>query len=403
MLPEFLAYSAQTASIALVAAAVPGTLTLAVWVAGAAAGRLRRGQARPSRVPGKTAIVVPAHNEQALIGETVGSLLASAAATRETEVVVIADHCSDETAARALRAGARVLERNGGERGKGAALRWAFDRLMAEEAAYDLFLVVDGDSTVDAGFAAAMRDAYSRGADAIQGRYLAADAGRSWRTRLMQTALRAVNVLRPMGREGLGFSCGIVGNGFGLSRTTLERVPYAANSIVEDLEYHLDLVAAGVRVRYRDDARIFGEMPEEEGAALTQRRRWEGGRLAVAVKRLPGMLAGAFRGQPRFVEPALDLMLPPLAYLAMLPAAACALSFSTAAPASAAVFAVVAAYAAAALVATGAEARDALALIHAPRYVAWKLLRSRAILSAASGGADWERTPRSAGKEGAVS
>ena len=54
------------------------------------------------------------------------------------------------------------------------------------------------------------------GADAVQCRYLVRNAGASVRTRLMSIALRAFNVLRARGRDGLGLSCGIYGNGFGL-------------------------------------------------------------------------------------------------------------------------------------------------------------------------------------------
>ena len=64
-------------------------------------------------------------------------------------------------------------------------------------------------------------------------------------TRLSALAFRAFNVIRPRGRARLGFSAGILGNGFAISRAVLEAVPYDAFSVVEDLEYHLHLVMAG--------------------------------------------------------------------------------------------------------------------------------------------------------------
>ena len=66
----------------------------------------------------------------------------------------------------------------------------------------------------------------------------------------MNVALLAFNVLRPRGRARWGLSCGILGNGFGLARKTLEAVPYDASSVVEDLEYHLRVVESGRRVEF---------------------------------------------------------------------------------------------------------------------------------------------------------
>src|SRR6516162_3733725 len=56
-------------------------------------------------------VVIPAHDEEAGIARTVRSCLAISYPTDLYQVLVIADNCSDETANRALAAGARVIER----------------------------------------------------------------------------------------------------------------------------------------------------------------------------------------------------------------------------------------------------------------------------------------------------
>jgi glycosyltransferase involved in cell wall biosynthesis len=55
------------------------------------------------------AVVIPAHNEEAVLGRTLGRLLAGAA-PGEFDVVVVANACADGTAEVARRAGARVVE-----------------------------------------------------------------------------------------------------------------------------------------------------------------------------------------------------------------------------------------------------------------------------------------------------
>ena len=127
-----------------------------------------------------------------------------------------------------------------------------------------------------------------------------------------------MNVLRPRGRDRLGLSCGIFGNGFALSAATLRAVPYTANSLVEDLEYHLNLIRAGIRVEFVDDAAVYGEMPAGSAAATSQRARWEGGRILMRRTWSGPLLREVLRGQLAMLEPLLDLRALPLATEAML-------------------------------------------------------------------------------------
>ncbi len=63
----------------------------------------------------------------------------------------------DDTAAIAAAAGARVLVRDAPDaRGKGQALRWAMDLLLAEDAPLDAFVVVDADTEADPDFLASL-------------------------------------------------------------------------------------------------------------------------------------------------------------------------------------------------------------------------------------------------------
>ncbi len=165
-------------------------------------------------------VVIPAHNEEALIGRCVASLLNSAVLGPRCAVVVIADNCTDLTAVRAHEAGARVLVReNAVLRGKGHALRFAFEALMPEE--FDGFLVVDADSIVSTNLVPEILQGLVAGADAVQARYRVARPLDSRRKRLMDVALLAFTVLRPKGRDGWGLSAGILGNGFALSRADI--------------------------------------------------------------------------------------------------------------------------------------------------------------------------------------
>jgi cellulose synthase/poly-beta-1,6-N-acetylglucosamine synthase-like glycosyltransferase len=255
-------------------------------------------------------VLVPAHNEEALIGRCIRSVLACA--DSGTELLVVAHNCSDATAAEAEAAGARVLLLSDpGQAGKGCALRFGFAAALAGPS--QAVLVIDADSVVSAGLIAAVRRRFLRGAQALQCRYEVNNPQENQRTKLMALAFQAFNVIRPRGRERLGLSAGILGNGFALHRKTLERISYGADSIVEDLEYHLTLIRAGIRVEFVNTAAVRGEMPITDQGACTQRARWEGGRQRMMRRWAPRLMADLLRGQVRVIEPLLDLLALPIA------------------------------------------------------------------------------------------
>ena len=382
--------------VALAALILPGTLWLAVLTL---AGLCRPAAPRELPARGRVAVVVPAHNEEARLPRTLASLHAECRRDGDADVIVVADNCTDATAELARRHGARVLVRaDPGKRGKGYALDFAFRTLLAGDFRY--FVVVDADSELDPGFLRALRCRFAAGADAVQARYTVLNAGDSLRTRFMELALAAFNVLRPRGRSVLGLSAGLLGNGFALRREVLEALPYAAGSIVEDLEYHLVLVFHGVTVAFADDARVRGEMPSAGAGVRQQRVRWEGGRLRMLLEHAPGLVADLFRGHPRAAEPLLDLLLLPLAYHVALLGALALLPFDWARAIGIAGLAVIALHVVAAAIVCRLPLRQLLVLACAPFYVAWKICLLPATLAAAARDHPWVRTARDAVRDG---
>jgi cellulose synthase/poly-beta-1,6-N-acetylglucosamine synthase-like glycosyltransferase len=345
----------------------------------------------PARVPssGSTAeillaVLIPAHNEEKLISACLCSL------GKSFPIFVVAHNCTDATAALASAAGAKVLELNDdGTRGKGAALHHGFTQALAAGA--QSVLVIDADSTVSRNLLDTVHTAFASGAAAVQVRYVAANPDASTGTRLQALALRGINVLRPRGRARLGLSCGIFGNGFALSAATLKRVPYLAHSIVEDLEYHFALIRAGIRVDFLNDATVFGQLPDNNDAAGTQRARWEGGRALLRRRLAFPLLGEVLRGHLSLLEPLLDLLSVPLADAALL------LLLATFTPAriyagfSLEIFGL---YILIAALLGGEPLRDLAALGQAPFYLAFKIANFGRTRRAARGDTAWVRTER---------
>ncbi|HTB76978.1 MAG TPA: glycosyltransferase family 2 protein [Polyangiaceae bacterium] len=332
-------------------------------------------------------VIVPAHDEEIGIASTVASLRSVDYPADLFRVIVVADNCTDATAARAEEAGARVIVRTDPNlRGKGYALKLAFDHSLADGLA-DAVVVVDADTLVTPNLLRAFAARYDAGAKAAQAEYGVRNPNASWRTRLMVIALATFHGVRSLGRERLRVSSGLRGNGMSFSREVIAAVPHEAFSLVEDLEYGMRLARAGYAVRYVPEARVAGEMVSSESASRSQRRRWEGGRVDMIRRHGWALLKEAFAKRDRVVfDVAMDILVPPLAYLVGLAflgttaAVACALlggrGCAFAIVPWAVAVAMIVSYVLRGLVISETGLRGLLDLAWAPVYIAWKLALS---------------------------
>ncbi len=263
-------------------------------------------------------IIFPAHNEATGIAAAVHSALAVDWPADRFRVVVVADNCADATAEVAAQAGAQVLVRHDAElRGKGYALVHAF-RDSRERGWADAMVIIDADSRISTNLIEAVAARMERGEQAVQVHYGVSNIHASWRTRLMAIAMAAFHRVRSRSRERLGLSCGIRGNGWAVTHALLQQVPYTSFSLTEDLEFGIELGMHGVRVAYADEANCDGEMVSAEKDARSQRRRWEQGRAAIRRgKTLPLLKQAAAARSLVCLDLALDLIVPPLSYIAL--------------------------------------------------------------------------------------
>src|SRR5690606_8482505 len=174
------------------------------------------------------------------------------------DVVVVADNCSDDTAAIARQAGVSVFERfDSVEKGKGQALRWLMQRI--DLASYDAVFIVDADSVVSPNVFDAANRAFESGARLAQIYDGVHNRDDSPATGLRALAFDLHNRVRPMGRQVLGVSVGLMGNGMFISTELLDGA-WDSFGLAEDMEAHARLVARGERVHFIDEASALAEM-----------------------------------------------------------------------------------------------------------------------------------------------
>ena len=117
------------------------------------------------------AMLIPAHDEAALIERLLASVQAMDYPSDAYDVCVVADNCTDATATLARQMGAHVFERfDTSKQAKGYALSWLLEQLR-QNREYDAFVVLDADSTVARNFLRSMNARLEQGAQAIQAYY----------------------------------------------------------------------------------------------------------------------------------------------------------------------------------------------------------------------------------------
>lgn len=354
------------------------------------------------------AVVVPAHDEADNIAATVASLRALDYPADRFSVNVIADNCTDRTAQAARDAGAVVHVRTDPtNRGKGQALEWAFTRLLDDDSV-DAVVVIDADTVCDARLLQTTSHHIAEGALALQVDYRVRNPNSTWRTTLLDVAFTAQHRIRSRGRDALGLSVGLRGNGMVFTRAALERVPHRAHSAVEDREYGLMLGLAGIRVVGCDGTWVAGDMPDDDDASSAQRVRWELGQREVRREHLPKLVGAAVRNaDPVAADLAADVAFPPLASAvgALGVATVGTAAFRVAGVRSSAALVALAvgwfgliSHFTAAVAASQSRWRALPAAARIPAFVVWKLrLRSSdRWRDQARDGMSWERTGRSA-------
>ena len=275
---------AKTTQLGLLSLAMYNTV-VALWGwknrTPAAAGTRRR----------RLRVVVPAHNEEAVIGGILGDL--DSDPYPNFEVVVIADRCTDRTGEISLEAGAAVESRERGTGGKGSALAWYLEvSPLAEDEA---LVVFDADNRLPEMALARIADELDAGHDIVQCYLDVENPDGSLMATASAMSYWAGNRMVQLARDNLGWSCDLGGTGMAFTANALDQVGGFGRSLTEDQEAGASASLAGLRVAWLHDVRIRDEKPTDVGTTVRQRSRWMIGKREVARRNLRALWAAAIR------------------------------------------------------------------------------------------------------------
>lgn len=233
-------------------------------------------------------VLIPAHNEEKQIPRTLVSLgcLDNLAAAK---VVVVADNCDDGTADTVRARGFAVLERNDPDnRGKGYALKWALEQIPLDD--FDGVIVIDADTVVRPNLLSAVSRSLQSGAGAVQCcNEVSAERGTPLAHLLhMGNAVENRLFYEPRGRLGLPIL--LRGTGMAFRISLLREHPWSSSSITEDVDYSVQLLAAGVSIDFTDESSVVSAASGTYERAYDQKLRWAHGTLTLIREKFLSLL-----------------------------------------------------------------------------------------------------------------
>lgn len=241
--------------------------------------------------------ILPAHNEEAVIGNLIESLKNQDYPKELLDIYVIADNCTDNTVKIAKEAGAIVLERHEedpAKQTKGAAMQWFLKQKIEENADYDAFFVFDADNIVDVNFTKAMNKKLCQGEEVVQGYRDIKNPADSWVSAGYAIFYWTMHRFYHLARYNLGLSALLNGTGFMVKFDVIKPTGWNTKTLTEDIEFSLKTIIKGKKVGWAVDAIVYDEQPVGFKQSWSQRSRWTVGHiqclseytkpLAVAVK-----------------------------------------------------------------------------------------------------------------------
>lgn len=267
--------------------------------------------------PSRVAVIVPAHNESAGILPTIQDIRPQLNAG--DRLIVVADNCSDDTAAVAAAAGAEVIARDDLQKiGKGYALGWGISHLSIDPP--DFVVFIDADCRIQSNTIGRLRAICAEIHRPVQACFLMkAPENSPIDHSFAKFAWTVKNWARPLGLRNLNLPVQLMGTGMIFPWDVISSAPLASGNLVEDLKLGLDLAATGKAARFFPSVTVTSDFPVSVKGTESQRQRWVQGHLGMILKAAPRLLFLAItRRNLDLLVLTLDLAVPPLSLLGLL-------------------------------------------------------------------------------------
>ena len=214
-------------------------------------------------------ILIPARNEEAVIGSLIESLQNQTYPQDSFRIAVLVNQSSDHTDRISMAHGVEVLKPDMPVHTKAEVLKFAF-RHFQETDTPDAYVIIDADNVLAPDFLEKMNDALSDGVLVAQGRRRAKNASDSIISGCYDLYFILQNSFVNCSRD----SAALNGTGWMISQKIIQEYGYPAVTMSEDLEYLAISAMQKTGIGYVHEAVTYDEYISTLPGMFLQLKRW---------------------------------------------------------------------------------------------------------------------------------
>lgn len=244
----------------------------------------------------KFAVIVPARNEELVIGNLIESLNNQNYPKENFDIYVLPNNCTDNTQEVAEKLNSNIIScKNEVIKSKGDVLRYAFDYLENKD--YDAYIVFDADNVVHPEFINEMNKYLCLGYRVAQGYRDSKNPADTWVSSSHSMHYIIQNFFMNKSRMNINKSCFINGTGFMISKEVINEYGYDSLSITEDIELTVKCGFNNEKIAFVENAITYDEQPTDFIVSWKQRKRWSIGTLQCLKQYYKEILKDIFKNK----------------------------------------------------------------------------------------------------------
>lgn len=255
-------------------------------------------------------VLIPSYRQDAVIEQTVISILSQAYPQRLFDVTVISDHQEEMTNMRLAQYPITLLTPNFEESTKAKSLQYAILNLP-EFKIYDIALILDADNIVEQDFLSKVNEAFETAATkAIQMHRIARN--RDTTAALTASIFEEINnAIFRRGHINVGLSSALAGSGIAYDFAWFKTNVMKTRTAGEDKELEALLLRQEIFIDYFDNIYVYGEKKRTTAKLNQQHGRWAREQFNNVIRNIKFLPGAIFRKQYDLADKIIQWMLIP--------------------------------------------------------------------------------------------
>ena len=276
---------------------------------------LKEKKIKKTNAKNRFAIIIPARNEEKVIGNLLDSLKKQKYPKELYDVFVFPNNCNDKTKEIAIENNAKIIECSKKIKSKGEALKYSFKFLNDNFNCYDAFIIFDADNVVHPQFIEKMNDALCSGYQLAQGYRDSKNPHDTWISNCYTLYYMIQNHFFNRARMNIGQSSFINGTGFMIAKERLYKKGYNPKSMTEDIELSVKCAINNEEIAFVREAITYDEQITTLKESFKQRMRWSIGTNQCLLNYAPNLIQGGIKGKLSCIDTLIFLMAPTIQIL----------------------------------------------------------------------------------------